>query len=340
MNANQQQVSAVRPTLNECVIIPTFRRWEFLYCCLKRIRKIEPLIPIRIFPDRGSDEDPAKMEFVAHAINDTFRPGPLQFYPVPRHEFYGNSYNTMEAYRHAYNEGWDRVHYIEDDVMVHEDYFAWHRKMHEDFPDIFASMAWIFNRYAPIVECELFQPWFYSVGVCFNRQMLGLVVKHANPIYYADLQKYIETEFVDVNRGRGYGIQHYEQDGLIQRVLDRAHGQTVTPGIARCDHIGTVGYNQGWSHRDEFFHGCKNFPERVERIEELIADPYLRAEFFSRDIVSREIGSELPQRLLKYRVKVPGGWESEFETEVRIKHPPMRVNSVPLPPEAEIVLVS
>lgn len=311
---------------SECVVITTYNRPELLQACTKRIRAIEPEIPLSIFPDRGT----AKRFDVAK--------GNTQINFVPDHDYHGNTFNTMEALRWAYNEGWDRVYLIEDDVMVHPDFFDWHRAIHndEDHRDLFASMAWVFNRIAPITNDLLFQPWYYSIGTCFTRKKLELIVEHSTPRYYEDMQGYIEKTFPKSNLNSPFGIQHFEQDGLIQRVLDVDHTFTVAPGIAKCSHVGFFGYNRGWTNNSDFFEGQDDFDRRVQFVEDFIADPYARAEVFGRDIVEREIGYVLPKREFHYKLKIPDGWESEFTSELTEKHLPKRINSVRLPADAMI----
>jgi len=316
----------------ECVVVTTYRRPELLLCCLTRIRAAEPKIPILLFPDRGTWQDSETL-LVANSFDD------LNLIFVPDHDYHGNTYNVMEALRCAFNEGWETVYYVEDDVMVHIDFFSWHRKQHELFPKIFASMAWIFNRHAPITDDLLFQPWYYAIGTCFKRPKLELIVKHATPRYYDDMQGYIEKNFKESRLNTPFAIQHYEQDGLIQRVLDEDRTQTVSPGITKCSHMGTGGYNRGWENYVMLFDPLSSFFGRVQRLEEFIADPYWRAEIFGREIVEREIGHELPKREFRYRITLPGGWESEFTSELKQgSFLPRRINSVPVPPEAQIVL--
>lgn len=315
----------------EVVIIPTYKRNEHLFCCLRRIRLTGYDGPIAIFPDRNTFDDPVLGQIAR--LHSAF----LCF--VPEHSFHGNTYNTMEAYRWAYNAGFEMVYLVEDDVLVHNDFFDWHRKMHEDFTDIFGSMAWVFNRHAPILDDETFQPWFYSVGVAFRRPKLRLIVEHASPAYYADMPGYIERAFRKSKLNTPFAIEHYEQDGLIQRVLDADRSQTVSAGIAKCSHLGNFGYNRDWSNRDELFRGCKTFNERVARLEVFINDPYWRAEVFDRDIVEREIGRKLEERMFRYRITF-GEWSSEFESPLSVPALPKRINSVPVPDDAKIMLVS
>jgi hypothetical protein len=134
-----------------------------------------------------------------------------------------------------------------------------------------------------------------------------------------------------LNRERiQFGIEHYEQDGLIQRVLELDHSTSAAPGIAKCSHLGLYGYNRGWSAGKDLFINCENFSARIKRVEALIADPYERLEIFGRDIVERELGYEIPPRVLHYSAKLPGGWESEFTSEriITALNRPAKINSV------------
>jgi hypothetical protein len=323
-----------KTALREITIIPTYKRPEMLFYCMTLIRHFEPTMPIAIFPDHGTIGE-------IQELLQSFDPRITQAMMVPDHGYYGNSYNTMEAFRWAYNCGADRIFYVEDDVMVHWDFFKWHREMHEEFGDvIFSSMAWVFNHYAPITEDPMFQPWYYSVGTCFSRNKLSLIAQHATPFYYEDMPGYIEKEFPDSPLSAGtMNVAHFEQDGLIQRILDRDKTQTVSSGMARCTHLGSFGYNKGWEQRDDFYGDAKTFEERVQKISEFIGDPYWRAELFGRPIVEREIGKILPPRLIKYRLKL-GEFECNYESELKIDQLPRRLRSVPRTPEMEIVVTS
>lgn len=320
--------------MSEVVVIPTLGRPELLYCCLRRIRAAEPKIPIHIFPDRGTfyDED---LRMATKGCKN------LHLHFVGDNPWYGNSANAMECLRWAFNAGFYRTFYIESDVMIHEDFFSWHRTQHEMFSDIFASMGWVFNHHAPITDDLLFQPWYYAIGTCFSRSKLELVARHACPKYYSDMQGYMERTFGTKNLFAPFGIQHYEHDGLIQRILMHDGSQTVAPGIAKCSHMGFVrSYGRVGIETlyEEFFANHHEFARRVEVIESLIADHYWRASVFGKAIVEREVGRELPPRNFRYKIRLKGGWESDVVSDLDIKRLPKRLNSVPLPSDAEIVL--
>ena len=321
--------------MNEIVGIPSYRREELLYCCLRRVREIEPFIAIHVFPDRGTANNPLVKEICAKFD--------ARIHFVPEHDYYGNSYLVMEMYKWAFNEGCDLFYMLEDDVFVHPDFFSWHRDQHQNFPDIFASMAWVFNRHAPLTNDLLFQPWIYSPGVAFSHNKLALIAPHATPRYYNDMDTYIRKTFPESKLNDAFNIGHCEQDGNLQRILDRDGSQTVSCGIAKCSHMGFVrsyGTGETRQHYEMFLdHTHLSFEQRVEKLESFCQDIYWRATVFGRSIVEREVGHTLPKRELKYKVILPGGWESEFKTEMRKDLLPSRINSVPLPSNAQIVLV-
>jgi len=314
--------------MREVVITPTYHREELLYCCLKRLRGYDDDIPIHVFPDRGSYH----RGLLVHSICNEFEAVP---HLVPDNDWYGDTSNVMNAYLWAYNAGYERVFYVEDDVMVHSDFFSWHREQQKDFPDLFASMAWIFNREAPISDCLLFQPWIYSIGLCFSQSKLALIAQHATPKYYGDMPGYLEKRFKNPVM---LGAVHWEQDGLLQRILDEDKSQTVSPGIAKCSHLGYVrSYGDGadFVKYEEIMEGAESFTDRVNRIEELIADPYRRMKYFGRNIVEREIGCEIPPRIFRYRMTV-GEFETEFTSDLELRHLPRVINSVPRTAETVI----
>jgi hypothetical protein len=247
----------------------------------------------------------------------------------------------MNAYLWAYNTGYDRVYYVESDVMVHPDFFSWHREQQEEYPNIFCSMGWIFNREAPITADNLFQPWFYSIGVCFSAKKLELVAEHATPKYYGDMPGYIAKRFNTDPMTDEFAVSHWEQDGLLQRILNEDKSQTVASGIAKCSHIGAVrsygvGTPQGY---EEFFgFGQMGFADRVKKVEQFIDDPYWRILAFGRKLVEREVGRELPKREFNYHISLPDGWESNFKSELSKAFLPKRINSVSITEDAEIVV--
>lgn len=317
---------------SEVVIVCTYKREEFLHCCLRRLRGQDGDIRIIVFSDRWESSDNLAaicLEFDADLILH------------PPHSYYGNSFAAGEALRFAWNLDYELITYVEDDCLVKPDFFRWTREVHEEWDDIFCSCGWVFNRHMPIADETYFAPWIYIPQFTIRRDKLDLLMPHLNPIYYGDLQKYVYENFHKnpINDLHPHAIQHFEIDGLLQRVLMQSGMQVAWNGIARAEHIGFSGYNKGWSRYENFFHGCTTFAERVERVEEFATDEYARAEEFGRDIVQREIGRELSKQERIWKIRLPGGWESTFKSERKRFIPGEWINTVPIPKDAKISLV-
>jgi hypothetical protein len=317
--------------MKEIVVVPTYRRPELLYCCLRRLRMQDAEIPVFVFSDRGETNPELKAtceEFSAHLIVQS------------KHDYHGNSYNAGEALRFAFHSGFDLIHYVEDDVMAKADFLSWTRKQHDTFSDLFCSCAWVFNQHMPISEQVYFVPWVYIPQLSIRREKLALVVEHLNPFYYRDMWGYMKEYFPENPLNAMYpNVVHYEIDGLIQRIIMKDRSQAAWDGIAHVAHMGFAGYNRGGMEAYEEMFDSGSFVRRVARIEEFIADPYWRASIFGKEIVHREIGHELQKRTTKYRVTLPGGWESPFESDVPLRML-KRVNSVPVTQDMQIVVAS
>jgi hypothetical protein len=92
--------------MREVVLVPTFHREELLHCCLRRIRSYDGDIPIHVFPDRGTGTP------LVRTICDCYD---AHMHLVPDSDWYGNTANTMNAYLWAFNEGYDRIFYVESE---------------------------------------------------------------------------------------------------------------------------------------------------------------------------------------------------------------------------------
>lgn len=215
--------------MRDLVIIPTFSRPEMLQHCLEHLMAV---------PEIG-DYDRA-----VFVDNHTMRPPPweeikqvmVRFPDVvvvarPPNPYRGNSCNVMTAYQQVREEGRERVFLVEDDVMVSPDFFRWHLETQREKP--FCSIG--VSRPGVTRTTEMYA----SLGVCFSRESLGLIVPHAVPEYFRNMNQYCGKHF------RGGPNVGTEQDGLILRIMKQAKGLAIfaDPPVAR--HIGWYGYNRG-----------------------------------------------------------------------------------------------
>jgi len=319
--------------MKEVCLVLTYKRDELLHCCLRRLRGLDGDISIIVFSDRRETSKNLEStcdEFEARLI--------LQ----PRHSYHGNSFSAGEALRFAYLSGYELIHYVEDDCMVKADFFRWTRETHSDWDDIFCSCSWVFNHHMPIVDETYFAPWIYIPQFTIKRDKLALVIPHLNPLYFSDMSRYLGENFRDESMVRLYPqVAHYEIDGLLQRVIAKERLQVAWNGIARAQHCGAMGgYNKGgYAKYDEFF-GSRTAQERIAFAEEFISDPHWRLQYFPREIVEREVGHEIPERVFRYKMLVPPDWECEFTSDLLVHQLPRRLNSVSVTSETKIVVDS
>lgn len=228
----------------DIVIITTYNRPDYLRLCLEYLSRAQGAREKEIWVsiDRGKG---LYREFCEVILD--FRNW-LNVRTIVRepHSYMGNSMNTMEAYKEAYQTGAKHVYLVEDDVLVQPDFFTWHEAV-QSRGDFFCSIGYRCLRNAK-VYAGFTDPAAYftsrcdyaSIGVCWRREKLEPVVKHARPEYYSDLGGYLNRTFPN-NR---FSDSFTEQDGLIMRVLGEQHGNIAWVYIPRCYHVGFNGYNR------------------------------------------------------------------------------------------------
>jgi hypothetical protein len=164
----------------------------------------------------------------------------------PPHTFHGNSFNVMMAFRDAHQSNARYVFMIEDDVMIHPLFFEWHRIVQEEQP-LGCSIG---------VMKEPHFGLYASLGVCFKREMLKLIVPHCKVEYFHNLRGYCQTRFppskVDC-----------EQDGLFCRVLAGHH--IAWPRVPYAQHVGWYGY-----HRKKSIRPVGTLAERYYQVKHVL----------------------------------------------------------------------
>lgn len=215
--------------MRDCVIVPTYKRDDLLWVCLEAIRAANPLIPIHVFPDRGTSVERVCAEFDA-----------IEHLTI-EHSYHGNSYNVMEAMKWAYQAGFEVVYVIEDDAIIHPSFFEWSRSALESHTDAFAACGWQYSPNAIIGDGpDLLMPWYLSVCAAIPRKSLYKIVQHARVEYYAKMKDYLAHAYPTSHRRHS---AHFEQDGLVLRVCEGSSQRCVWPRRPRATHIGFTGYH-------------------------------------------------------------------------------------------------
>lgn len=323
--------------LPEIVVIPTFNRPELLFHCVSHLRGAGYTGPIAIFPD-------GKHFSYSYDISAIFDATVVPRDAPRNPNYYGNSSNAARALSYGYNMA-ELVHYIEDDVEVSDRWHPWTMKTHEEsdlyFP-IFCSAGWVCNRERPIRHETYFNPWLYIPQFSIKRKPLGEILKHCTSEYFSDMPGYCRKTFPETPLNKmGAMRNHYEIDGLIQHIIMEDQSIPVAWNAwPTVKHLGFAGYNRGgYALYELFFEGCKSLGERTDRIRDFSLDGSWRMYYFGREVVEREEGGRIKPIRYTYLVDVDG-WRSFFTTEIPPRgHLPSVLNSVPIPPGAEITLV-
>jgi hypothetical protein len=269
----------------DIVLIPAYMRPEYLSLCLEYLSRADGAREDKeywICQDmREHDEHRygIQLRWTKEVLDNS--PLPVRYIKRQPHTYAGNSYNTLEAYKEAY-ERTDarRVYLVEEDVLVTPDFFRWHEAVQAQEPEAMCSVAYRCKRNGE-ARTDITDSGAYftsardyaSVGPSWRRERLKPVVAHATPAYYGNPGGYLDHRFP----GDIYSGWYHEQDGLIMRVMHEEKAIVAWGYAPRCYHIGNVGY-----HRPSGKRGDGQLKEKIafvrgwihdrERIKEVAPD--------------------------------------------------------------------
>ncbi|VVB52815.1 Uncharacterised protein [uncultured archaeon] len=243
---------------SEVVVMPTYARPEMLALALEALDRTQADVDVRIFADHGANLD--EIDYV----RDTYYPHAVIFHAAQHIYAPSGMWNILHALKAGYDTGALHIYIVEEDVLVHPDFFKWHHEAQADAGDFIATCGRIQPRYP---DYRLYQ----NPGSCFRRDKLALVVKHIKDELFADPRGYQDRTFGPMDES-----SHLD-DGLVRRVA-RQHGLGAKyPETPKCRHIGFAGYN-----RIHIFQNRGNIQERIEGLRKMLPtiDPSGR---YSRD---------------------------------------------------------
>jgi hypothetical protein len=205
-------------------------------------RAYNPPDDVRIFCDTNTNID--EVEYV----RDTYLPHATMFHAPAHADVPSGMWNILNSIVQGYYTGAERVYLIEEDVVIDQNFFGWHRLWQDD---ILATCGRLGKRRS--------KPGYYTnPGSCLRRSALDLIVPHVNDELFKDRVAYLNNHFPNSDELSDL------DDGLIRRV-QKKHGLKViypenvgtmcgdsyVPGTPVCSHIGFGGYNHymNWVNR-------------------------------------------------------------------------------------------
>ena len=228
------------------VLIPAYRRPEFIWHCLQNIKLAEGADAMHYIFRLDHGFDPECLRVIegwphSHEVAQTRRTP----YQIGK-----QSYSLLTGYEIAASKSDGLVFMIEEDVMISRDFFRWHLAAQEAVPEAFCSIA-VANPNRRMQDAHDRPEAYYlgtgdycSLGVCFRKEVLQKhVLPAANTTYFVNPIDYVARNF----KGSPIGHAYAEQDGLIRRLQMRqgASMPIVWPWMARAYHAGYYGKNRG-----------------------------------------------------------------------------------------------
>lgn len=254
--------------MKDLVLIPCFQRPEFLSICLEQIAKAEGAenYTYAFLLDRGFHKDNLRV-----IERFPFEKG-IQIRSVTVPGIGKQSMNLLEGYRFACELPIKKVFLIEEDILISNDFFKWHEKVHYK-EKLLCSIATENNNTPHISEGNLSKYYigdkrdFQSLGICWDKEALKkFIVPHAKYDYYKNPRAYIAHNF----KGSVMAPDHHcEQDGLIRRVRELyCDLNVIFPDVPRAYHAGYYGYNRP---SNKIPRGL--LQEKIKHLKEIIFSP-------------------------------------------------------------------
>lgn len=217
--------------MQDVVIIPTYDRPEMLWLCLEYLARTPEgrTMSIRVVVDAHIGQPPPSRKEI-DTVLEKFPQLSLQVGYRQPHSFHGNSYNVLMAFKEAHEMNAGYVYLVEDDVLIHPDFFLWHRWMHSSNQGIGCSIAVKNPGHGA----------YASLGVCFRRERLAMMLPHCRTAYFQNMRDYCHAHFPP-------SPFDCEQDGLWARVL--VGTPVVWADAPLAQHVGWYGYHRKKSVR-------------------------------------------------------------------------------------------
>lgn len=252
--------------LKSVVLIPCFKRPEFLAVCLEYILKAELSETYKyvFLLDYGYDKA-IKNVIETFPLDKEIRQTKRTYYTLGK-----QSHNLLEGYKYACEITDGLVYLIEDDIMIANDFFKWHELAQQSIN--FCTIATANNNTKRPNGTDLTAYYkgtkadYQSLGVCWQSKVLKkYILQHANDRYYSNPVLYCER-FKDSSIGKFFA----EQDGLIRRIKETTNLPVLFADVPRAFHGGFIGYNR---NRGKKLKGT--LEQRISFIREVMQSPEL-----------------------------------------------------------------
>lgn len=227
------------------VIVPLWRRAGFAAACLRKLADaMDGGVRVLISVDCGHNE-----ETLAVAKGFEYNhPGRVQL-AVRDVDYQSGSYNVFTAMREALD--WvgpdDLVHVLEEDILIGQGYFTFHRDVHKLAPDVYSVSACENIFLADDVkvtdrpDCAYLSGAFQVWGSSYRPERVGRILKRLRPEYFEDMGTAVAAEFGKSNMLRTGALY----DGVMANDMAQQGLHVAFPFTPRAYHAGFEGLSYG-----------------------------------------------------------------------------------------------
>ncbi|MCP9209652.1 glycosyltransferase [Streptomyces cucumeris] len=229
----------------DLVIVPLWRRAGFAEACLRQLRRaMDGGVRVILSVDCGHDEETlAVAKRFVHG-----HPGRAQL-AVRNVDYPTGSYNVFTAMREALD--WvgteDLVHVLEEDILIGQGYFAYHRRAHALVPSAY-SVSGCENLFLPddwkmpdlpdaVYLSGAFQVW----GSSYRPGRVEKILSRLRPGYFEDMGRAMTAEFGEANMLRTGPLY----DGVMANDMAQQGLHVAFPFTPRAYHAGFEGLSYG-----------------------------------------------------------------------------------------------
>lgn len=227
------------------VIVPLWRRAGFAAACLRQLAQVmDGGVRVMVSVDCGHNE-----ETLAVAKGFEYdHPGRVQMV-VRDVDYPSGSYNVFTAMREALD--WvgpdDLVHVLEEDILVGQGYFTFHRDTHKLAPGAYSVSACeniflpddvrVADRPDAVYLSGAFQVW----GSSYRPGRVEKILKRLRPGYFEDMGTAVGAEFGETNMLRTGALY----DGVMANDMAQQGLHVAFPFTPRAYHAGFEGLSYG-----------------------------------------------------------------------------------------------
>jgi hypothetical protein len=224
----------------DIVVVPVWQRAGFTEACLTRLAKaMDDQVKVRFCLDFGFSQD------VEKAVRQFASKFPGTEITTREVDYPTGTFNVLSGMAEALKvaSADDRIHVLEEDILIGTDFFDFHRRAHALVPDAY-SVSGCTNSFLtretnpkPVQDALYLSGAFQVWGSSYRPEQVEQILTRVRPDYFADMHNACVAEFGEASALRTGPLY----DGVMAMNLAELGKHVVFPYAARAYHAGFEG---------------------------------------------------------------------------------------------------